>query len=87
MAKKSNDRTNSGKSIDKVTKINIPTDKDRNPMPVTPAVHDLPDEKLKACYSAIVSEPIPDRLAELMARLEAQSRAESVSDADNSRDP
>ncbi len=90
MVKKINDRTNSGKKIEKITKINILTDKDRTPMsvtPVAPAIHDLLGAKLKAYYSAIVSEPIPDRLAILMAELEAQSVADPASDPDKGGDP
>ena len=87
MGKKSNDRTNSGKTVDKIIKINIQTDKDRKPMPATPAIHDLLGAKLKAYYSAIVSEPMPDRLAELMKELEAQTVAPPLTNSDKGGDP
>jgi Anti-sigma factor NepR len=87
MAKKSNDRTHSGKTVDEVIKLNIETDKDRKSMPATPPIHDLLGAKLKAYYSAIVSEPIPDRLAELMAELEAKSVAAPVTKDDKGGDP
>ena len=87
MGKKSKDRTNSGKTVDEIIKFNIETGKDRKPMPDTPAIHDLLGAKLKAYYSAIISEPIPDRLAELMAELEAQSAIGPASKPDKGGDP
>ena len=36
-------------------------------------IHDMLGQKLKAYYAEIASEPIPDRLTALLAKLEAQS--------------
>lgn len=41
--------------------------------PPAPPIHDMLGQKLKAYYSEIVSEPIPERLTALLAKLEAQS--------------
>lgn len=38
-----------------------------------PPVHDMLGQKLKAYYAEIASEPIPDRLTALLAKLEAES--------------
>jgi Anti-sigma factor NepR len=43
------------------------------PQPPAPAIHDMLSHKLKAYYAEIASEPIPDRLTALLAKLEAQS--------------
>ncbi len=36
-------------------------------------IHDMLGDKLKAYYAQVASEPIPDRLTDLLAELEAQS--------------
>jgi hypothetical protein len=36
-------------------------------------IHDMLGQKLKAYYAEIASEPIPERLTALLAKLEAQS--------------
>jgi Anti-sigma factor NepR len=41
--------------------------------PSAPPIHDMLSQKLKAYYAEIASEPIPDRLTALLAKLEAQS--------------
>lgn len=41
--------------------------------PPAPPVHDMLSQKLKAYYADIASEPIPERLTALLAKLEAQS--------------
>jgi Anti-sigma factor NepR len=41
--------------------------------PPAPPIHDLLSQKLKSYYAEIASEPIPDRLTALLAKLEAQS--------------
>jgi hypothetical protein len=41
--------------------------------PAAPPIHDMLGQKLKAYYAEIASEPIPDRLTALLAKLEAQS--------------
>ena len=43
------------------------------PQPPAPPIHDMLGQKLKAYYAEIASEPIPERLTALLAKLEAQS--------------
>ena len=43
------------------------------PPPLVPPINDMLGRKLKAYYAEIASEPIPDHLTALLAKLEAQS--------------
>jgi Anti-sigma factor NepR len=43
------------------------------PQPQAPPINDMLGRKLKAYYAEIASEPIPDHLTALLAKLEAQS--------------
>jgi Anti-sigma factor NepR len=50
-------------------------------------IHDMLGQKLKAYYAEITSEPIPDRLTALLAKLEAQSAAgDSLDDGADGKD-
>ena len=83
MAERLTGRKNSGKSSNTDTRIKPKVKPKVNPKvnamiqiqqrPVTAAIQDMLGTKLQAYYSEIVSEPIPDRIKALMAKLEAQS--------------
>lgn len=47
--------------------------------PAAAPIHDMLGEKLKAYYAEIASEPIPDRLTALLAKLEAQTQKKQQS--------
>jgi Anti-sigma factor NepR len=67
MAENQDDGRKSGKNS-KVKVKEMPGSK-----PPAPPIHDMLSQKLKAYYAEIASEPIPDRLTALLAKLEAQS--------------
>jgi Anti-sigma factor NepR len=48
----------------------------------SPAIQDMLGAKLKAYYSEIASEPVPDRIMALMAELEAQSTTKTSTEPD-----
>ncbi len=74
MAENSNSRRNANKNQKDKAKTMY------GHQPVPSAVPDMLGVKLKAYYGEIINEPIPDRLMDLMAALEAQSATKKLSD-------
>jgi Anti-sigma factor NepR len=66
-----------GRKSGKSTKAKAKAMHEFQAQPSTPPIHDMLGRKLKAYYAEIASEPIPERLTALLAKLEAQS-AESA---------
>jgi hypothetical protein len=66
MAEDQNNGRKSGKNS-KTKVMKMPGLQPHNP------IHDMLGQKLKAYYAEIASEPIPERLTALLAKLEAQS--------------
>jgi Anti-sigma factor NepR len=66
-----NRRKSGGQRSGKNSKVNVK----QMPgfIPPAPPIHDMLGQKLKSYYAEIASEPIPDRLTALLAKLEAQS--------------
>ena len=62
-----------GRKSGKSSKVKAKTMHEFQPQPSAPPLHDMLGRKLKAYYAEIASEPIPERLTALLAKLEAQS--------------